>query len=91
MLQLNTVKIILLSTLITGLTAIQGAYAAEKFKVITTFTVIADMAQNVEGDAAEVSSITRPGAEIHEYQPTTRVIKRAQGGMRNTSEGVHVL
>lgn len=47
MLQLNTVKIILLSTLITGLTAIQGAYAAEKFKVITTFTVIADMAQNV--------------------------------------------
>lgn len=45
MLQLKTVKIILLSTFITGLTAIHGAYAAEKFKVITTFTVIADMAQ----------------------------------------------
>lgn len=38
--------------------------------MITTFTVIADMAQNVAGDAADVSSITKPGAEIHEYQPT---------------------
>uniref|UniRef100_UPI0035BC1F03 metal ABC transporter solute-binding protein, Zn/Mn family n=1 Tax=Salmonella enterica TaxID=28901 RepID=UPI0035BC1F03 len=46
------------------------ASAAEKFKVITTFTIIADMAKNVAGDAAEVSSITKPGAEIHEYQPT---------------------
>lgn len=26
-----------------------GAYAAEKFKAITTFTVVADMAQNVAG------------------------------------------
>ncbi|SXE25950.1 manganese ABC transporter substrate-binding protein SitA [Klebsiella variicola] len=49
MLQLNTVKIILLSTPITGLTAIQWAYAAAKCKAITTFTVIADMAQNVAG------------------------------------------
>ena len=44
--------------------------AEEKLKVATTFTVIADMAQNVAGDAAEVVSITKPGAEIHNYQPT---------------------
>ncbi len=55
-----------------------GALAAEKFQVITTFTVIADMAKNVAGDAAEVTSITKPGAEIHEYQPTPGDIKRAQ-------------
>ncbi len=49
------------------------AQAAEgDFKVVTTFTVIADMARNVAGDAAEVVSITRPGAEIHGYQPTPR-------------------
>ncbi len=47
--------------------------------MITTFTVIADMAQNVAGEAAQVSSITKPGAEIHEYQPTPGDIKRAQG------------
>ncbi len=26
------------------------------------------------GDAAEVSSITKPGAEIHEYQPTLAIL-----------------
>jgi manganese/iron transport system substrate-binding protein len=40
--------------------------------------VIADMAANVAGDAAEVVSITKPGAEIHGYQPTPRDILKAQ-------------
>jgi len=49
------------------------AWAAD-FKVVTTFTVLADMAQQVAGDAAEVVSITKPGAEIHGYEPTPRDI-----------------
>ncbi|MBE0529954.1 MAG: metal ABC transporter substrate-binding protein [Rhodospirillales bacterium] len=53
--------------------------AAEKFKAVTTFTVIADMAKNVAGDAAVVESITRPGAEIHNYSPTPGDIVKAQG------------
>lgn len=48
-------------------------------KVVTTFTVIADMAKNVAGDAAIVESITKAGAEIHDYQPTPKDIVRAQG------------
>ncbi len=52
---------------------------AGKFKVVTTFTIIADIARNVAGDAAVVESITRPGAEIHDYQPTPQDIVRAQG------------
>jgi len=55
------------------------ALAAEKFKAVTTFTVIADIAQNVAGDAAVVESITKPGAEIHDYQPTPQDIVRAKG------------
>lgn len=51
----------------------------QPLKVITTFTVIADMAKNVAGDAAIVESITKPGAEIHDYQPTPKDILRAQG------------
>ena len=51
---------------------------AEKMKVVTTFTVIADIARNVGGDAAEVSSITKPNAEIHNYQPTPGDMLRAQ-------------
>lgn len=56
-----------------------ASFAAQKFKAVTTFTVIADMAKNVAGDAAEVQSITKPGAEIHEYQPTPQDLMRAQG------------
>ena len=50
---------------------------AEQLKVATTFTIIADMARNVAGDAASVESITRPGAEIHNYQPTSGDLIRA--------------
>lgn len=54
------------------------AWAEKKFKVITTFTIIQDMAQNVAGDAAVVESITKAGAEIHDYQPTPRDIVKTQ-------------
>lgn len=47
---------------------------ADTFKAVTTFTVLADMARNVAGEAAEVVSITKPGAEIHNYAPTPRDI-----------------
>jgi manganese/iron transport system substrate-binding protein len=49
------------------------------FKVVTTFTIIADMARNVAGDAAVVESITKAGAEIHNYQPTPGDLVKAQG------------
>ncbi|VTM25698.1 Uncharacterized periplasmic iron-binding protein HI_0362 precursor [Stutzerimonas stutzeri] len=52
--------------------------ANAKFKVVTTFTVIQDIAQNVGGDAVLVESITKPGAEIHEYEPTPKDIVKAQ-------------
>ncbi len=48
-----------------------------RIHVITTFTILADMARNVAGDAADVSSLTKPGAEIHGYEPTPQDIVRA--------------
>jgi manganese transport system substrate-binding protein len=51
--------------------------AKEKPTVLTTFTVLADMAQSVAGDHVTVESITKPGAEIHEYEPTPEDIKKA--------------
>lgn len=53
------------------------ALAQDRLKVVTTFTVLADMAANVAGDAADVVSITKPGAEIHGYSPTPGDILRA--------------
>lgn len=52
--------------------------SAKPMKVVTTFTVIQDIAQNVAGDVAEVESITKAGAEIHDYSPTPQDIAKAQ-------------
>lgn len=52
--------------------------ASEKKRVVTTFTILQDIAQNVAGDAAIVESITKPGAEIHDYQPTPLDIVKTQ-------------
>lgn len=63
-----------------ALMMLAGTAAAEgPIKVVTSFTVIADIARNVAGDRAEVVSITRPGAEIHGYSPTPRDLVAAQG------------
>lgn len=58
--------------------ALAQAGNGKPFRVVTTFTVIQDIAQNVAGSAAVVESITKPGAEIHDYQPTPLDVVRAQ-------------
>lgn len=50
---------------------------AQKPTVLTTFTVLADIARNVAGDHLVVESITKVGAEIHGYEPTPGDIKKA--------------
>ena len=52
--------------------------AKNKKIILTTFTVLADMARNVAGDKAIVQSLTRPGSEIHGYEPTPSDIVKAQ-------------
>ena len=77
-----THKILLWCTLL-GLGAVAGnlnsAHAApERPRVLTTFTILADMARNVAGEHADVESLTKPGAEIHGYEPTPRDIVKTQ-------------
>jgi manganese/iron transport system substrate-binding protein len=72
------------SVLASGLALVPASALAQTaargpLKVITTFTVLQDMALNVAGKAATVEALTRPGAEIHGYEPTPRDIVRAQG------------
>lgn len=45
--------------------------------VLTSFTVIADMAAAVGSDRIEVRSITKPGAEVHGYEPTPKDLQAA--------------
>ena len=52
--------------------------SARPKRVVTTFTILQDMAQNIAGDKILVESITKPGAEIHEYEPTPLDVVKAQ-------------
>ena len=74
-------RLTLVMAALAGISATQASAqtpAKPPFKVVTTFTVIQDIAQNVGGTAARVESITKPGAEIHDYQPSPKDIVKAQ-------------
>lgn len=43
---------------------------ADKIMALSSFTIIADMVAEVGGDKVESSSLTKPGANIHGYEPT---------------------
>jgi manganese transport system substrate-binding protein len=62
-----------------ALAACTGSEAGhgEKPVVLTTFTVLADIAGNVAGEHLTVESITKAGAEIHGYEPTPGDIRKA--------------
>jgi manganese/iron transport system substrate-binding protein len=64
-------RFVLLSSLLLAALPVE---ADERLKVVTTFTVIADMARNVAGEGADIVSVTKPGAEIHGYEPTPQDI-----------------
>ena len=67
-------RIVLASLLFVSLA---GPSAAEKLRVVSTITIVGDMARNVAGDAAEVSTLIPPGSEIHNFQPTPSDIRTA--------------
>lgn len=68
----------MLSGCATGSNAeVAGEPAGDRPVVLTTFTVLADIAHNVAGDRLDVRSITKTGAEIHGYEPTPRDIAAA--------------
>lgn len=56
-----------------------GASAADdgELVVLASFTVLADMAAEVAGDRVRVESLTKPGAEVHGYEPTPSDLQRA--------------
>ncbi|ALO35090.1 iron ABC transporter substrate-binding protein [Colwellia sp. MT41] len=68
--------LLLLMILLTS-TTMAMAEPTKKFKVLTSFTIIADIAKNIAGDVAQVESLTKVNAEIHNYQVTPSDIRRA--------------
>ncbi len=76
---IETSHAVLLSALVAASSVAQAAQAGEKKTVLTTFIILADMAQNMAGNRLNVISITKPGAEIHGYQFTPSDLVNARG------------
>lgn len=76
-------KLLLSMTIILSINShaasLQSKSSAPILKIVTTFTIFADIAQQIAGDKANVVSITKAGAEIHNYQPTPKDILKTQG------------
>lgn len=73
------VAAILSATVIGGCSPADAPPDDKRPLVVATFTVIADLAQNVAGEHVRVESLTRPGTEIHGYEPTPSDLVRASG------------
>jgi zinc/manganese transport system substrate-binding protein len=52
------------------------AAAQDKVRVVATFSIIADFARNVGGDAIEVSELVGPDSDAHVYAPSPADAKR---------------
>jgi manganese transport system substrate-binding protein len=62
----------------------------DKKVILTTFTVLADMAKNVAGEKATVESITKLGAEIHGYEPTPSDLVRGKSANLILENGLNL-
>ena len=69
---------------------VESGVEGDRKQVLTTFTILADMAQNVGGEAIAVESITRAGAEIHGYEPVPSDIAKAQSADLILANGMNL-
>ncbi|MDV6374546.1 metal ABC transporter substrate-binding protein [Deinococcus arenicola] len=87
---IKTSQLLILSALLGAGSVAQAAQSNEKKTVLTTFTILADMAKNVAGDRLNVVSITKPGAEIHGYQFTPSDLVNARGADLILNNGLNL-
>ncbi|MCC5882248.1 MAG: zinc ABC transporter substrate-binding protein [Halomonas sp.] len=52
--------------------ALPAAIAAERIQVVTSFSILADMVQNVGGEHVEVTSLVGPDSDAHVFSPSPR-------------------
>ncbi|MGN0100610.1 MAG: metal ABC transporter substrate-binding protein [Dietzia sp.] len=62
--------------------------AEDQLVVATTFTILADMVARVGGDRVRVESVTTPGADVHQYEPTVEDLKRVADADLVVSNGL---
>jgi zinc/manganese transport system substrate-binding protein len=52
-----------------------SAQAAEKIRIVASFSILGDMVKNIAGDAAELIVLVGPNADTHVYSPTPQDVK----------------
>ncbi|MGR2740780.1 metal ABC transporter solute-binding protein, Zn/Mn family [Billgrantia sp. Q4P2] len=52
--------------------ALPAAIAAERVQVVTSFSILADMVQNVGGEHVEVTPLVGPDSDTHVFSPSPR-------------------
>ena len=67
---------------------LQPGTPGDRVVVATTFTVLADMVRRVGGDRVHVDSVTTPGADVHQYEPSVEDLKRVEGADLVVSNGL---
>ncbi|MFM8606548.1 MAG: metal ABC transporter substrate-binding protein [Hyphomicrobiales bacterium] len=50
-------------------------HAAEKLKIITSFSILADITKAIGGDAIDVTCLVEPDADLHHFEPRPHDIK----------------
>jgi zinc/manganese transport system substrate-binding protein len=55
------------------------AQAADKVKVVASFSIIADLVRQVGGERLEVTALAGPNADMHVFQPTPNDAKTVAG------------
>ncbi|WP_193597716.1 metal ABC transporter substrate-binding protein [Microbacterium sp. YJN-G] len=86
----GSVAAVLLAAGLTGCASPAVEPADDRPLVLTTFTVLADIARNVAGDHLAVESITKVGAEIHGYEPTPKDIALASDAVLILDNGLNL-
>jgi zinc/manganese transport system substrate-binding protein len=61
---------LLAATMLLALLPAGPAFAQDKLKVLATFSILGDLARNVGGERAEVTSLVGPNADAHVYDPS---------------------
>ncbi|WP_280547023.1 MULTISPECIES: zinc ABC transporter substrate-binding protein [unclassified Halomonas] len=54
---------------VSTLLALPAALAAERIQVVTSFSILADMIENVGGEHVEVTALVGPDSDAHVYSP----------------------
>ena len=60
----------------TWMLAAAPADAQDKLRIVATFSILADLAKNVGGDAVDVGSLVGPNGDAHAYAPSPADAKR---------------